>query len=812
MSFDPYYVWLGIPPAEQPPNHYRLLGLASFEENPAVIQGAADRQMAHVRTFQSGPNAAASQRLLSELAAAASCLFDAAKKGSYDQQLRARLAPLAGGASVPRTVYVPVPVPVQVPARVPAAPQPTVSAPQLSGAGAPKSRRQRSTAAELVKVALGGMAGLAVSALLLRFVFQMDVTGLFPVSRSAARPVTIAQSPGATPTKPRQPQPVLPQPAAPPADHSAQKPVSPQTPPDKGPAAPIAVAPTVPTEPPSSAAPSTSPPTLPAPMPPIAAPLAGPIPPPAAEELAAAQKKLEEVFGVWQSKSPAELLNLAAALRKFARELGTKPPERYVALQQAASAALAGGDAVLMLQIVDDWALAFDIDDLTIRELLLVKFADSAREAAQIESLVTAAKPVIQQALAAERYEAAKKITDATATACGRQAGLPFRNFVDDGQRKVNRLYIAWQQYQTALEKLKTSPDDPAANLTAGMWLCRERGNFAAALAYLVKCREAKLVAAAASDLAGPAEAAEQVAVADAWYKLSDGPPPEPLWLIRAAHWYGQPKKADLTALAAAKVEKRLAEIAANEEVKFLQDKLKSVVAVGPKALVSEAARRQCVLLLTFDEADFFETGGQTWIRDRSGRGNNGFVAGPARAAGKVAGALSFDGKDDFVEIADTPSLNPTQGLTICAWVNAAVLRNGSNDCLVSKDDWKGPPRGYVLRFSSGGQLDFTTSNGKWQTAKAARRESTGQWVHGAAVFTGERMSVFVDGVEQASQPSAQTLRPSPYNLRIGRGTFGAERRFTGLIDELAIFAAPLSADEIRAIHAVGQAGQSLAP
>ena len=31
---DPYHVWLGIPPEEQPPNHYRLLGIASLRASP----------------------------------------------------------------------------------------------------------------------------------------------------------------------------------------------------------------------------------------------------------------------------------------------------------------------------------------------------------------------------------------------------------------------------------------------------------------------------------------------------------------------------------------------------------------------------------------------------------------------------------------------------------------------------------------------------------------------------------------------------------------------------------------------------------
>ena len=51
--------------------------VALFESDPDVIANAADRQMAHVRTFQTGPNAAHSQRLLNELAAAKVCLLNA---------------------------------------------------------------------------------------------------------------------------------------------------------------------------------------------------------------------------------------------------------------------------------------------------------------------------------------------------------------------------------------------------------------------------------------------------------------------------------------------------------------------------------------------------------------------------------------------------------------------------------------------------------------------------------------------------------------------------------------------------------------
>jgi hypothetical protein len=69
-QFDPYYTWLGIPPNEQPANHYRLLGIQLFEANSNVIENAADRQMKHLQSYKIGAKAALSQRLLTEVSAA----------------------------------------------------------------------------------------------------------------------------------------------------------------------------------------------------------------------------------------------------------------------------------------------------------------------------------------------------------------------------------------------------------------------------------------------------------------------------------------------------------------------------------------------------------------------------------------------------------------------------------------------------------------------------------------------------------------------------------------------------------------------
>lgn len=87
-TFDPYYKWLGIAPKDQPPNHYRLLGLENFEPDLQVIEAAADRQLGFLRKYQSGEQAANCQKLLNEVSRARLCLLKRSSKEAYDAELR----------------------------------------------------------------------------------------------------------------------------------------------------------------------------------------------------------------------------------------------------------------------------------------------------------------------------------------------------------------------------------------------------------------------------------------------------------------------------------------------------------------------------------------------------------------------------------------------------------------------------------------------------------------------------------------------------------------------------------------------------
>ena len=123
-TFDPYHHWLGIPPEEQPPNHYRLLGIKPFETSIYAIRNAADQRMAFLKSMQTGEHVQFSQDLLNQVAQAKLCLLDLNKRLPYDARLRQQQAetqppiqtsPLAPPGSVPSP-------PVQAPPPSPSAP------------------------------------------------------------------------------------------------------------------------------------------------------------------------------------------------------------------------------------------------------------------------------------------------------------------------------------------------------------------------------------------------------------------------------------------------------------------------------------------------------------------------------------------------------------------------------------------------------------------------------------------------------------------------------------------------------------------
>jgi uncharacterized protein (TIGR03067 family) len=135
-TFDPYHKWLGIPPADQPPNHYRLLGLNLFESDPDVIDVATEQRVAYLRQCATGQHIAESQKLLNEVAAARLCLLSAQKKRDYDQRLRSSLEAAQAAVAQSTTFEVSATMPWD---------ESTEASPKTAGTLAKKPSRRKQT-------------------------------------------------------------------------------------------------------------------------------------------------------------------------------------------------------------------------------------------------------------------------------------------------------------------------------------------------------------------------------------------------------------------------------------------------------------------------------------------------------------------------------------------------------------------------------------------------------------------------------------------------------------------------------------------
>jgi hypothetical protein len=102
-TLDVYKEWLGIPEGVRPPNHYELLRLVKFQDDPDKIRANYKKLNGHVRKYASGQYSVRSQELLNELAKAMLCLTDPQAKREYDESL-GRDFREEGGSAGPRSL------------------------------------------------------------------------------------------------------------------------------------------------------------------------------------------------------------------------------------------------------------------------------------------------------------------------------------------------------------------------------------------------------------------------------------------------------------------------------------------------------------------------------------------------------------------------------------------------------------------------------------------------------------------------------------------------------------------------------------
>ncbi|MBL7050155.1 MAG: hypothetical protein ISR96_11625, partial [Nitrospira sp.] len=216
---------------------------------------------------------------------------------------------------------------------------------------------------------------------------------------------------------------------------------------------------------------------------------------------------------------------------------------------------------------------------------------------------------------------------------------------------------------------------------------------------------------------------------------------------------------------------------------------------------------------------NFDDGTGSAIASDISGNGNNGTLQDmdinnawiPSQAFSTIethfeqgsGTALEFDGADDYMNCGNSSEFDlGTNAFALEAWVKGSSFQNDYGRII---DRYlHGGTAGYTLyRNASNNKVQFTfwnTAGGRHDVASTTSITDE-TWHHIAAVYDGQWMKLYVDGVVEAQKDiGLVTLSIANNVLGIGGNFDGARwNTFGGAIDEVRIWQTALNSDEVNA-------------
>jgi hypothetical protein len=198
-----------------------------------------------------------------------------------------------------------------------------------------------------------------------------------------------------------------------------------------------------------------------------------------------------------------------------------------------------------------------------------------------------------------------------------------------------------------------------------------------------------------------------------------------------------------------------------------------------------------------------FNEGSGTSVSDASGKGHTGTISRATwNSQGKFGNALTFNGVNSWVTVADANDLDLTTGMTLEAWVfpTAAATATTWRNVLIKErsggevynlyaDIDTHVPVAYVVRSASPGTpVDVS----------GTAQISLNTWTHLAATYDNATLRLYVNGTLVRSSAVSGALLTSTGALRIGGNSVWGEF-FQGIIDEVRVYNHALTQAEIQA-------------
>ena len=191
-----------------------------------------------------------------------------------------------------------------------------------------------------------------------------------------------------------------------------------------------------------------------------------------------------------------------------------------------------------------------------------------------------------------------------------------------------------------------------------------------------------------------------------------------------------------------------------------------------------------------------FEEGTGTTTADQTGLGHTGTVSGALRSAtGKFGRALTFDGVNDWVTVADQNDLDLTTAMTVEAWVYPTATTNAWRTVL-AKEQNGGLAYAMMANSSSGRPYGLISNPGE-QLAQGSAALPPNAWSHMATTYDGSAVRLYVNGTLVATTPAIGSIATGSDPLHFGGNTTWGEW-FQGTLDDIRIYNRTLTAGEIQ--------------
>ena len=205
----------------------------------------------------------------------------------------------------------------------------------------------------------------------------------------------------------------------------------------------------------------------------------------------------------------------------------------------------------------------------------------------------------------------------------------------------------------------------------------------------------------------------------------------------------------------------------------------------------------KCVLYFPMNE------GGGTFLRDHSGQNNHGTIHGASWSKGE---ALDFDGSDDYISVADSPSLDINSEITISVWVNLRTNPDPGPNYAIVVGKTATYPTSLLYDRSANKRYVWVGGDDDYIASTSGLAPENDGWHHIVATWaTGSNLLIYVDGVLNGTSTKVYSgdMWDNSNNVLIGGGV--ADRYLNGIIDEVMVFNEALTAAQIKDLYEKGR-------